>query len=1049
MLVLLICMGTVAIGIPAVSAKSYKSGERVYSMHLQKNDFLDKDTTIDTRNPYSGRSTRGIYVYIDDELYQKFGDEVTIDRPVFVVNSGAELRDGSIIGVLYLESAEEESVVDSEEALRMAINTEQIDLSGNIELTDVNKDELKFDDGKAHVLNTNGYSITQKKPGPSIITVTNGSSLTIIGNGGESGSTLSGGYNELYGGAIRVLGNSKLVMKGMNITGNMAEYGGGIRAESSSVKLTNCKFKKNKAAKNGGALYIDANSTAELTDCDIMNNDANDGGGIANFGKLTVNNCEVKGNTARGGGAGIWSNGDATITKTEIKQNTNAINGGGVTNHKKMTLTECKISSNKVSNNGGGVYIDAGGNQTVIDNCEITNNISNSGAGIHLHKGDLTVKRTPLSNNNAGEAGGALWANAGTTVDFSDAEMTNNTCKTNGGCLNSHGKLSLTRCTIDGCSADNAGGGIYMDSNDTLTMQASEIINCMSVSGGAGIHFHSGSLILQGGKTRITDSTTGGNSSNVYFRNLQPIRLEGRLYSGSSVGVTPPSNSNGANITSGFGQNNEGAPADIFFCDNNRYKIDRENGVSEARLVETMKTSDHSSYKVRIEITVTDDVDTWKEAHFRIRGRADRGIGDAKELNYSHNFEGDIDDEGDFYAYEYDCGSDYFPYLVQFESKWGDPFPRDFEADITVLINGVNVASRHIIQKGTGLQTRTAFIELGGDKYPYPDPDAFEVDKPAEIDTTGVITVSAVDQYGMKWAAKGDNVTMENVSFPGEDTIESVDDSGFKWKVSSTHKNNHHSVYKMTFKSGSNVYPTITKTINVKFVFLLHLTVLVEDKEVFETSDFARRTVHFENLKVPTGYYISKFENEDRGVLQDLSGKDEKTGEEFNSYNFTFVNDSVTLSAVLEPIYYDLKFDKNGTVVKDPETGEVTSQSKDVKGYIKNTTLTYDDPQQLPKNKLKRANYTFVGWNTQPDGMGTMYAQDATVVNLSSKKGDTVYLYAIWKPNGNAGTTASIFSEGSVLIYIGIGVLILSIAAAVFYYRKKKEKGKEQTADEA
>ena len=53
--------------------------------------------------------------------------------------------------------------------------------------------------------------------------------------------------------------------------------------------------------------------------------------------------------------------------------------------------------------------------------------------------------------------------------------MSNNSCKTNGGCLNSHGKLSLNRCTIDGCSADNSGGGIYMDTGSTLTIGNTEI----------------------------------------------------------------------------------------------------------------------------------------------------------------------------------------------------------------------------------------------------------------------------------------------------------------------------------------------------------------------------------------------------------------------------------------------------------------------------------------------------------------------------------------------------------------------------------------------
>ena len=1024
-------------------------GEVVYADDICPGDIVDEGAIL--RTDSDGRGVTRIAVYFDNELIAESDYRIVLDRRGMLL-SREEERGGDIFLKLFFQDFNSQGEVDSEETLNAAIKRNStINFSSDIEL----EDTVKIDDGQTHYINTNGCDILFGYALVSVFIVTNGSTLILDGAGdGDHHSMISGGGgNGIPGGAILVSGKSKLVMKNMTLTENMGEYGGGVYAKNSTVEITKCKFQKNDAYLKGGALYVDENSTATLTECEITGNEAREGAGIINLGTLKVDNCKVKGNTIKytgsGGGAGIWSKGEATITKTEITQNTNALRGGGITNQKNMTLTDCNISANKASDRGGGIYIDAKGSNTVLDNCKVTNNVGNTGAGINLYKGDLTVKKTPLNGNNATEAGGALWANAGTTADFTDAEMSNNTCKTNGGCLNSHGKLSLNRCTIDGCSADSRGGGIYMDSNDTLTIQSSEITNCMSVNGGAGIYFYAGSLILMGGKTRITDNTTGGYSSNVSFRELKPIQIQGRLSNGSTIGLTPPSNSNGVNATSGFGQYNEGAPADTFFCDNNQFRINRDDGVKEVNLIETMQASDRSSYYVTIRITVTNDVGKWKSAYLRIAGRADRGLGVEKEINCSDNFVEYIDDPHESYTYEYDCGPDYFPTTILFDSEWGDIWPRDFEADVTVKINGINAASGHIVQKGSRRHVRTSVIHVGGDKYPYPDPNAFEIDMPKEIDTSGVITVSAVDQYGLKWAAKGDNVTMENASFPGEDTIESVDKSGFKWKVNSTHSSNHHSVYKMTFKSGSNVYPTITKAINVKFVFPLHLRVIVNDEEVYEASSYANKTVHFENLKIPTGYYIDDFDNADRGILTDLSGKDEETGEYMNSYDFTFINDSVTLTATLMPIYYKIEFDKNGTDKIDEATGEVLKKSADVKGYASTTSYNYDEPKALPNSTLRRTGYTFVGWNTQKDGMGKMFAKNETVLNLSSKKGDVVTLYAIWKPDGTASTTASIFSDGTALIYVGIGIVLLSIAAAVIYYRKKKREGKEQTADEA
>ncbi len=182
-----------------------------------------------------------------------------------------------------------------------------------------------------------------------------------------------------------------------------------------------------------------------------------------------------------------------------------------------------------------------------------------------------------------------------------------------------------------------------------------------------------------------------------------------------------------------------------------------------------MQTANNSSYKIQIYIEVTDDADDWDYAYFDIYGRSDKGVGSETLLNSSGYFHESIDHNGGSYTYDYDCGSDNFPTSVDFITSFGTTaLPRDFEGDVTIKINGVNVASRHVVHEVYGDERKNTRIDIGGDKYPYPDPDAFEVDMPKSIDITGVITVAAVDQYGMTWTAKGENITMENVSFPGE-----------------------------------------------------------------------------------------------------------------------------------------------------------------------------------------------------------------------------------------------------------------------------------------
>lgn len=52
---------------------------------------------------------------------------------------------------------------------------------------------------------------------------------------------------------------------------------------------------------------------------------------------------------------------------------------------------------------------------------------------------------------------------------------------------------------------------------------------------------------------------------------------------------------------------------------------------------------------------------------------------------------------------------------------------------------------------------------------------------------------------------------------------------------------------------------------------------------------------------------------------------------------------------------------------------------------------------KLPKCTYKRAGYKFIGWNTNADGSGTAYADNAAIVNLTNQNGGTVTLYAQWK----------------------------------------------------
>lgn len=92
--------------------------------------------------------------------------------------------------------------------------------------------------------------------------------------------------------------------------------------------------------------------------------------------------------------------------------------------------------------------------------------------------------------------------------------------------------------------------------------------------------------------------------------------------------------------------------------------------------------------------------------------------------------------------------------------------------------------------------------------------------------------------------------------------------------------------------------------------------------------------------------------------------------------------EDITVCAKWTPITYSIVFKVNGTGF----TGTMSSL----------TNRKYGTSYTLPAVAYKKTGYTFVGWNTKADGTGTTYKNKASVKNLTTTNGKTVYLYAKW-----------------------------------------------------
>ncbi len=98
------------------------------------------------------------------------------------------------------------------------------------------------------------------------------------------------------------------------------------------------------------------------------------------------------------------------------------------------------------------------------------------------------------------------------------------------------------------------------------------------------------------------------------------------------------------------------------------------------------------------------------------------------------------------------------------------------------------------------------------------------------------------------------------------------------------------------------------------------------------------------------------------------------------------LNQPVTEDIKIHPIYrthtYTIKFNGNGA-----------------NGEMADLAMTYDETKTLPTNAFNFPGHTYTGWDTEANGSGIHYDDQAEVKNLTAEDNGIVTLYAQWSVN--------------------------------------------------
>ena len=261
------------------------------------------------------------------------------------------------------------------------------------------------------------------------------------------------------GGGIHNLDGDVTAIRSV-IAGNRATGDGGGIWNHGSLALESTDLFGNEADADddghgvgGGINNEGVDSRAALTDTAVIDNAAQEGGGLRNLdGILTIHGGQVSENVAGGGGGGINNEGKVLLKATTIADNVAAWDGGGIINSNQatLTITGTAIMRNEARglNGGGGIYNFE--STAILTNSTVAYNWASDTDGGGIWNGmTLALANVTLSGNTAQARGGGLFINFGSTATLT------------------HTTVALNEAVL------GTGGGLYQKEQTAVTLRNS------------------------------------------------------------------------------------------------------------------------------------------------------------------------------------------------------------------------------------------------------------------------------------------------------------------------------------------------------------------------------------------------------------------------------------------------------------------------------------------------------------------------------------------------------------------------------------------------
>ena len=359
------------------------------------------------------------------------------------------------------------------------------------------------------------------------------------------------------GGTLSVEGGTYLTNRATGASGS----GGAILSTDGALTVRNARFDGNTSVRAGGGIEVVTGETS-LTNVVATGNRTIGGAGgpgnggffhITMAGRTTVSGGRYTGNFAAEEGGALWNSSDGTMAVSDaVFQNNVAAgadadqgggaifddggrtaivggaflanratgasgSGGALLSAGRLDVRTSRLLSNVARRAGGAVEF-IGSQLFSLGNFYQSNRVGpapGNGGAIHVGAGNSLIDRDTYDRNAASQEGGAVWNNAGSTMEIRDTTFRFNAAfgddaDTGGGALfNNGGTLVVSGGAVVGnvaTGSSGSGGGLLSTDGD-VTLQGTTFVRNRANRAGGAIEVIDGNLFL-------ADAVLGGSQGN-------------------------------------------------------------------------------------------------------------------------------------------------------------------------------------------------------------------------------------------------------------------------------------------------------------------------------------------------------------------------------------------------------------------------------------------------------------------------------------------------------------------------------------------------------